>query len=750
MILQNFKQTDLIKDGKVEDSLDMSLDVQSMTHLMSLLSSNLYQNPIEAIIQEYASNSSDSNTMAGNTNPIIISLQKDEINNYYIEFSDKGLGLSHQDFYDIMSKYGASSKRNSNVVLGMYGLGSKSAFAYSDAFTYDCVKDKKRNKFLFYKAETGFKIDLLLSEDTDKPNGVDVRIPIKDWYDVNKFKSGLKKKLCYFNNVYFNIYDNSIPNDYKIYQEKDFQWNTLYEKREMNLSIGKVNYDINWESLGITTIYVPITLKFEISDEIFPTPSRESITWTESTKTKVKNKIKDVANYFVQKYNKQIQEFPTLLKAWDFIDTNDKFVTLENKQFEISELEEYSDFKFNEPKVKGLEIVPIQRYKANPKNLLTQYIHLGRVRNNKYTEKWGMLEDVIQKQDMKTLLINDKFSGHFKKYCLEQGFETIVKPRIKDSLPDLEWYKKWVLINIPKKDWRKAIQEWQFFEMQISKELITNGTNWINSPEFEQFKKNQRVSYSYSKSSASNYQRINKQAGEITIQENISNYHLNGFKWEKKTKKINDLHKQPCLTLIFTENEKELCRKYYETFKNSLKIKYWVVGTQALKTILSLNLHNFKMYSQIKPQEVKDFRKLATAHLYSRLLTDYYKITENATDLIKETLEPLNHAVNQLKTYIRPFKNISNEFALEIIEECKSNKGFDLTLESEYLLVEKACKELNFLKYYSKPYGYSQREDFSKFINEQLLMRKLSEKYDLNSFQICVTSEVKEELLETA
>ena len=48
---------------------------------------------------------------------------------------DYGPGLSHDDMFRVFTRYGRSTKRDSNEVVGMLGIGSKSGFAYADTFT---------------------------------------------------------------------------------------------------------------------------------------------------------------------------------------------------------------------------------------------------------------------------------------------------------------------------------------------------------------------------------------------------------------------------------------------------------------------------------------------------------------------------------------------------------------------------------------------------------------------------------------
>lgn len=121
MILEkDFKERDTEIDGTVDDRIEMGVDTESINHLMMILSSNLYQNPIGSIIREYTSNAIDANVDAGIEEPVIVRLKRIN-NNWNFEVQDFGLGLDDNDFRNIISKYGKSTKRDKVDQLGYFG-----------------------------------------------------------------------------------------------------------------------------------------------------------------------------------------------------------------------------------------------------------------------------------------------------------------------------------------------------------------------------------------------------------------------------------------------------------------------------------------------------------------------------------------------------------------------------------------------------------------------------------------------------
>jgi HSP90 family molecular chaperone len=123
MILE--KQTDALvyENGEPEESIGMSLDLDSAQILMQMLSKNLYSDAIGSTIRECASNALDSHRRIGKGDtPIIVGLTATDQGGFEFSVEDFGIGLDADDVKNIISKYGKSTKRNSATELGMMGL----------------------------------------------------------------------------------------------------------------------------------------------------------------------------------------------------------------------------------------------------------------------------------------------------------------------------------------------------------------------------------------------------------------------------------------------------------------------------------------------------------------------------------------------------------------------------------------------------------------------------------------------------
>lgn len=167
---------------QVDDQLQgervaMSVEQSAMGHIMMILT-DLYSDSELAAIREIATNARDANIEAGVDRPIEITLPTDVEPNLVIR--DFGNGLDADDIRTIYSRYGASTKRDSDDVVGMLGLGCKSPLAYTDQFTLTGIKNGVATVVNVSRTEDGGgDMTLVSTYETDEPSGTTVTIPAK-------------------------------------------------------------------------------------------------------------------------------------------------------------------------------------------------------------------------------------------------------------------------------------------------------------------------------------------------------------------------------------------------------------------------------------------------------------------------------------------------------------------------------------------------------------------------------------------
>jgi hypothetical protein len=156
----------------------MGIDPEAYLHLMSVLE-NLYSNVQYSVLREVAVNALDSHIEAGTDRPIEVRLPTRS--EPVLTIQDWGVGLSKDDIRDIYSQYGKSTKRSTNAVAGMLGVGCKSPFAYSKQFTVTAVKDGVLIRVVVAKDPDGASMTIIDEYEVNDPNGVKVSIPCGTW-----------------------------------------------------------------------------------------------------------------------------------------------------------------------------------------------------------------------------------------------------------------------------------------------------------------------------------------------------------------------------------------------------------------------------------------------------------------------------------------------------------------------------------------------------------------------------------------
>ena len=128
--------------------------------IFDILRNKMYSNVVSSICREISCNAKDANTENNlSEKPTKITLVSPSsslnylgtITDYQIIFEDHGIGIQPDRMNKIFLNYGASTKRDSNDLIGGLGLGAKTPFAYSDTFTVltVCNWKKKRMKYVY-------------------------------------------------------------------------------------------------------------------------------------------------------------------------------------------------------------------------------------------------------------------------------------------------------------------------------------------------------------------------------------------------------------------------------------------------------------------------------------------------------------------------------------------------------------------------------------------------------------------------
>jgi hypothetical protein len=274
--------------------------------MYKVLSSGLYSDPIRAIIREYSTNAADAHIAAGQTKPFDVHLPTEDDPYFWIR--DYGTGMSHETVQRMWKSFGSSTKQSDNTQVGKFGLGSKCALSYTQAFSLTSYYNGQRFQYMSGLSANGIPHLYCEKEpqSTKEPNGLLIRIKVNK-NDIETFCKTASSIYSYFeikpNFVGLDCY--IAPIDYIFTGEcGDFRYGLRpvhtshdYKKHTNRLIIGGICYDIPKYTddtdddtdddiddnlcSGYADLYVN-------NGEFEPTPSRENIHWDTDAVNKVK------------------------------------------------------------------------------------------------------------------------------------------------------------------------------------------------------------------------------------------------------------------------------------------------------------------------------------------------------------------------------------------------------------------------------------------------------------------------------
>ena len=279
----------------------ISVDPRNLEFITTLLSSNLYSDPEGSFIREIVSNAWDSHVEAGTTDkPVIIKTTKVSNDKFNIIIRDYGTGLSPERYKDIYCNIGSSTKRDTNDYIGGFGLGRFSALAVSNSVYITSYYNGIAYHYILMKSGNNISSNLLHTENTEEPNGVDVTVQNIDMSKLDLYKKAMSK-IVFFPNIYISGIVGDELNSIKIKKFKHFSV-VPYNLGENRLLIGNVLYPFSKTLLDKDCVRFlsrqcgsGVAVKFDIG-ELEVTPNRESIIYNSEALKIINSRIYKVIN----------------------------------------------------------------------------------------------------------------------------------------------------------------------------------------------------------------------------------------------------------------------------------------------------------------------------------------------------------------------------------------------------------------------------------------------------------------------
>ena len=181
------KQADIIGNNRTEDYIgapvhehEMSIGPEVTSMIIQQLT-DLYTDPIEAMVRETVSNAIDATVRARNLGQDAsdVEIVRPTRLSPVLSIIDHGTGMTQDELEKYFSDYGNSTKLNDFTAVGSKGLGAKAMLAYTPVANIITVKDGVRVVAQMERGEHRNVLKTLSVDDTTGTNGTTISVTIR-------------------------------------------------------------------------------------------------------------------------------------------------------------------------------------------------------------------------------------------------------------------------------------------------------------------------------------------------------------------------------------------------------------------------------------------------------------------------------------------------------------------------------------------------------------------------------------------
>jgi hypothetical protein len=298
-----------------------------------VLSSNLYQNKVLAVIREITCNAADAHGMVGkDLSSIEVNLPTFASPSFTVR--DYGPGLSRADVMELYTTYFRSTKDNNASAIGGFGLGSKSPFAVADQFTVTSWHGGTKSVYACYKQDGLPRVNHITTEPSSDPSGLSVSVVVKandrgDWLRnaANFFRLWpTLPKITGFDNSFQTVWQTAEV----LYKSGDLlnglpRWAIFQGSQPATVFMGLVPYSLNFDTLTklpseVTTLLrgASLFLNMPVSS-LQISPSRESLSYDPDTVDLLQSTCIRIAKGIINESIKDLDNQPSLYEARKFV-----------------------------------------------------------------------------------------------------------------------------------------------------------------------------------------------------------------------------------------------------------------------------------------------------------------------------------------------------------------------------------------------------------------------------------------------
>lgn len=273
--------------------------IQASGKMFHMVISGLYSDKPKSITREIYSNAFDAHVMVGKEHvPFDVNYPTSLDPTFTVR--DYGPGIPHEGMEDFYTVLGHSTKEDTNVAVGKWGVGRMSPMSYTDTFN---VVSRHKGMKAFYSVQLGEAGDpslhtLAMPTPTDEPDGLEVSFPIDRW-DVEAF-AGAARRMAVGLKVKPNVLNDENPfeepevilegDGFYFFRHRDFD---NYRYGGAYAKMGCVLYPIKSQYVPSALSNRCIVVDFPIGD-LDVTASREDLSYDDTTVSNIKNRLEVV------------------------------------------------------------------------------------------------------------------------------------------------------------------------------------------------------------------------------------------------------------------------------------------------------------------------------------------------------------------------------------------------------------------------------------------------------------------------
>lgn len=443
---------EVTSNGMPLNVIPLGVKTSGIRHLRDIVSNRIYSDKVLAPIREYSTNAADAHAAKGiSDRPILITLPNTLAPSFGVR--DYGHGMSEFQIADTFANYGESTKRNTNNQVGMFGIGSKSAFAYG-VVSFMVISYQSGIKYTYMVSSIGGPEDdggifPIGKEQTTEEDGLEIQIPVKS-DDIGQFVTKAAQFFQHWS-VMPIFQGNSI--DITVIK-KQFAGNDWYMSANSNDSsqchvlMGNITYRVEEAGLGLTyenDDYYLVKSLIRESNLIISFPigsvdfsaSRETLEYTPRTKEAVLAKLNGISGELAQLIKSKVDAIPTTFAKYCYAS---KMLEFDSPFYKI--------WKFLKDKVS----LPTN-YKFDGRSLVSMMTvdsysrsRKGNRRFKLENNKWGV--DYIECRESVAYILNDGVKninhrvipiGELDNNALGKKYSKVIVFTIKDKASFDKW-----------------------------------------------------------------------------------------------------------------------------------------------------------------------------------------------------------------------------------------------------------------------------------------------------------------------